>query len=128
VVGSDGRTLPCLTFHYGTLFCVILTITDIDKRYSYLTTGHQINRVQVGVKEHHNANSCNLARVYNDESYEQYSSCDIIMSPHSDIYNSFSITDNTLSQFDMLDGQTFCQIVRFIRWPALYNACEKAIE
>jgi hypothetical protein len=59
--GSDGKTLPCLIFHDGTLFCVILTITDIDNRDSYLTTGHQIDMGQLGAKEHHDANYCNLA-------------------------------------------------------------------
>jgi hypothetical protein len=71
--GSDGKTLPHLIFHDGTLFRVILTITDIDNRDSYLTTGHQIDRGQLGAKEHHDANYCNLARVYNDESNDQYS-------------------------------------------------------
>lgn len=90
------------------------TITDIDNRDSYLTTGHQIDRGQLGAKEHHAVNYCNLARVYNDESNDQYSSCDVSILQYSDIYDSFSITDNTPSQFDKLDGRSICQIVRFI--------------
>jgi hypothetical protein len=65
--GSDGKTLPHLIFHDGTLFRVILTITDIVNRDSYHTTGHQIDRGQLGAKEHHDTNYCNLALVYNDE-------------------------------------------------------------
>jgi hypothetical protein len=111
---SDGKTLPRLIYHDGTLFRVILTITDIDNRDSYLTTGHQIDRGQLGAKEHHDANYCNLARVYNDESNEQYSSCDVSISKYSDIYDSFNISDDTPSHYDKLDGRSFCQIVRFI--------------
>jgi hypothetical protein len=59
--GSNGKTLPRLIFHDGTLFRVILTITDIDNRDLFLTTGHQIDRGQLGAKEHHDANYCNLA-------------------------------------------------------------------
>lgn len=35
--GSDHNTLPALTCRDGTLFSVILTINDIDRRDSYLS-------------------------------------------------------------------------------------------
>jgi hypothetical protein len=52
--------------------------------------------------------------VYNDELNNQYSSYDVSISQYIDIYDSFSITDNTPFQYDKLDGRSFCQIVRFI--------------